>query len=130
MKRLQLLSVPVIVTLASLFAAGCGGGDVQVRANVPAPTVGVAVATPGVVVEAPPQEVVVATRPPPEQVEVITVAPSTNHLWIKGHWHWNGGAWVWNPGHWEVRRVGLQWYPAHYADRGGGIVYVPGHWGR
>jgi hypothetical protein len=114
-------SVFLFATVGALSAAvtACGGGEVAVQGTAP-----------GVAVEAPPAEVVVATRPPPEQVEVIPVAPSVNHIWIKGHWHWDGAAWIWRPGHYEVRRVGLQWYPAHYAERGGGIVYVPGHWGR
>jgi hypothetical protein len=81
------------------------------------------------VVEVVPQEVVVKTKPPVERVEVIPVAPSANHLWIKGHWHWDGAAWVWESGRYELRRVGFQWYPAHYVERGGGIYYVTGHWG-
>src|SRR5258708_39915275 len=58
-----------------------------------------------VVHDAPPpppgeEVVVVHDAPPPERVEVITVAPSPEHVWIRGYWAWRGG-WVWMPGHWE-----------------------------
>jgi hypothetical protein len=143
------LSVPVIMCLASLYGAGCGGGEVvvhgppppraevvvaapQVRTEVVAPAqVAVVAATPQVsVLEAAPAEVVVKTKPPVERVEVIPVAPSPAHVWIKGHWHWNGGEWVWNPGRYEVAKPGLHWVPAQYVERGGAFYYVGGHWGR
>jgi hypothetical protein len=84
-----------------------------------------------VVVEAegPPPPVVVQTAPPPLQVEVIPIAPSPNHFWIAGHWHWEG-RWVWRPGHYVLRRVGYRWVSPHYEPRGGAFVYVGGHWAR
>jgi hypothetical protein len=78
----------------------------------------------------PPAEVTVQAAPPAAQVEVIPVAPSVNHVWIQGNWHWNGGRWVWIRGHYAVRRAGYRWVPAHYAQRGGAYIYVGGHWAR
>jgi len=140
--NLQQLAVPV-VSIASLFGVACTAEVHTVpppRAEVvvAAPTIAVAppraevvvAAPPVAVVEAAPAEVVVRTKPPVERVEVIGVAPSANHVWIKGHWHWNGVEWIWNPGRYEIRRVGLQWYPAQYVERGGAMYYVSGHWGR
>ena len=150
MNRLQ-LSVPALIGVASLFGAGCGGGEVVVHGPPPphaelvvatpqvavatpqvavvAPTV--AVATPGVeVVETAPTEVVVKAKPPVERVEVIPVAPSPAHVWIKGHWHWNGVEWIWNPGKYVVAKAGLKWYPPQYVERGGAFYFVAGHWGR
>ena len=74
-----------------------------------------------------PHEVVVTTAPPPAQVEVVPVAPSIDHVWIRGHWHWDGVAWIWRPGHYEIRR-GFNWVPAHYEQRGPNWIYVEGHW--
>jgi hypothetical protein len=141
MNRLQ-LSVPVVMCLASLYGAGCAG-EVAVRAPVPraevvvaAPQVRAEVVTPVVaapqvsVLEAAPTEVVVKAAPPVERVEIIPVAPSPAHVWIKGHWHWNGGEWVWNPGRYELGRAGFRWIPPQYVTRGGGYYFVAGHWGR
>jgi hypothetical protein len=108
------LAVPVVACVASLFAVGCTTREVVVeRAPVERPA-----------------EVVVQSAPPPEQVEVVPVAPSTESVWIRGHWHWNGGQWIWRPGHYETRRVGYRWVPAHYESRGGAYYYVQGHWAR
>ena len=143
-------SVPVIACIASLYGAGCGGGEVTVH-GPPVPRAEVIVAAPQVrgevvvaapqpqvviaapqtqIVETVPSEVVVKAPPPAERIEVMTVAPSANHVWIKGHWHWNGGEWIWNPGRWEVKRVGFRWVPAQYINRGGNVYFVAGHWGR
>lgn len=119
------LVVPVVTCMAPMFVAGCTTREVVVREPAPRGEVVVESAP-----AQPPAEVVVQSAPPPVQVEVVPAAPSAEHIWIAGHWHWNGGAWVWNRGHYEVRRVGYHWVPAHYAVRGGGVVYVAGYWGR
>jgi hypothetical protein len=106
------LVVPVVACVAAVFVTGCATHEEVAVQSPPAPA-----------------EVVVQSAPPPEQPEVIPVAPSTEHIWIRGHWHWNGG-WVWQPGHYEIRRVGLRWIPAHYDQRGPAFYYIPGHWGR
>jgi hypothetical protein len=132
------LAVPVTLAVTSFFAAGCETQErVVVRAPPPraevvmqAQPVVMPVREQVVVEEAVPQEVVVQARPPAERIEVIPVAPSAEHLWIKGNWHWDGLAWVWRPGHYETRRVGFHWVPAHYSERGNAVVYVGGHWAR
>ena len=73
-------------------------------------------------------EVVVRTAPPTEKVEVVGVAPSPEHIWLKGHWHWNGAEYVWIAGRWEVRRAGFVWAEGHWVPRGGGFVWVDGRW--
>jgi hypothetical protein len=77
-----------------------------------------------------PIEVQYEAPPPPPQYEVIPVAPSPNHLWIAGHWGWQGGRHYWNPGRYEVRRVGMQWRAASWQRNGRGWRYAPGHWYR
>ncbi len=103
------LAVPLVVCIVSLFVFGCA-----TQASVAVNAAG-------------PQEVVVAQAPPAPQVEVVPVAPSVDHVWIRGHWHWNGAAWIWRGGHYELRR-GFAWVPASYVQRGGGVVYIEGHW--
>jgi hypothetical protein len=41
--------------------------------------------------------------PPPRQ-ETITVAPSTQAVWVQGDWESAAdGTWRWNPAHWAVK---------------------------
>ena len=77
-----------------------------------------------------PAEITVRAAPPAEQVEVVPAAPSAQHTWIRGHWHWNGAEWVWIRGRYRTVRAGWRWVPAHYEGRGGAYYYVPGHWAR
>jgi WXXGXW repeat (2 copies) len=100
-------AAPLVACLASAFAVGCATHEVAVAAPVP--------------------EVVANSAPPPLQVEVVPVAPSVDHAWVRGHWHWNGAAWIWRAGHYEVRR-GFAWVAPTYVERGGSTVYVEGHW--
>ena len=56
--------------------------------------IGIAAAQPAVIIER-------GVMPPP-RVEVIPVAPSPRHSWVRGHWAWRGGGWAWIPGHYIV----------------------------
>jgi hypothetical protein len=118
------------LVIVAALAAACTA-EVQTR-PVPPPTVSatVAVEAPPPEQVGPPGEVTVQTAPPPVQVEVVPVAPSARHVWIAGHWHWNGVRWVWLRGRYTMGRVGMRWVPAHYANRGGAYVYIGGHWAR
>jgi hypothetical protein len=74
-------------------------------------------------------EVVVETGPPPEQVEVVGLAPYPGAFWVRGHWRWEG-RYVWFPGHWERPRIGYRWEPAHWDRFGARWRFIPGHWRR
>lgn len=75
-------------------------------------------------------EVVIDAAPPPEQVEVVGVAPYPGAIWIRGHWLWNGAAHVWMRGHWERGRVGMAWEHGHWVRWGARWRFIPGHWRR
>ena len=47
---------------------------------------------------------VVVVKPPAPRVEVIPVAPSPRHVWVKGYYKPRGRHYVWVPGHYVVRR--------------------------
>jgi hypothetical protein len=148
-------AVPVVVAIASLYGAGCAE-EAKVTVKAPPPpevvvtaaaprvetiavvappppkveVVAVAAPQPVVVEEVAPAEVVVNVKPPVEKVEVIPVAPSPQHIWIKGNWHWDGHAWIWRAGTYQLARVGLHWVPAHYVEKGASVTYVGGHWSK
>jgi hypothetical protein len=73
------------------------------------------------------QEATADTEPPAEQVEAPGPPPSTEHVWIKGHWRWQG-KWVWRPGHWETIRHGHEWVAGRWERRHHNWVWVGGHW--
>lgn len=75
-----------------------------------------------------PTPMVVRETPPSPREEIIGAAPSPAHVWIPGHWKWEGG-WVWIPGHWRAApHPGAAWVPGHWKERYGGWVWVPGRW--
>lgn len=98
----------ILLSLSLLLAAGC-------VVRVPGPAVDY-------------EGGVVAVAPPPPRTEVIGVAPSPNHVWVRGYWAWQGRHHVWRPGHWELRRHGEHWVDGHWRAHRNGWVWVPGHW--
>ena len=80
--------------------------------------------------EAPPSGAVyVDVAPPPDQIEVIGVAPSVEHTWIPGHYTWNGRAYVWASGRWEARpRSSARWVRGHWRRHSKRWYWVEGHW--
>jgi hypothetical protein len=74
-------------------------------------------------------EVTVNIAPPPPRVEVRTVQPSANHMWVNGYWAWRYGQHVWIQGHWAMApNQGMIWEPARWVNRNGAWVFVDGHW--
>lgn len=67
---------------------------------------------------------------PAPQLEVVTAAPSANHVFVAGRWGWRGRAWVWLPGTWVVGRANHAWVAGHWAQRGRRHVWVEGRWAR
>jgi hypothetical protein len=63
------------------------------------------------------------------------------HVWVEGHWVWQGDQWVWAPGYWVVDRPGYvytqgywhydsywRWYPGSWVVARPGYVYSRGYW--
>lgn len=72
----------------------------------------------------------VMTAPPPDQSEVIGVAPAPGYFWIGGYWNWVGGRHAWVGGRWEANRPGYAWAPHRWYRDGRGWRAAPGHWQR
>lgn len=102
-----------------LCALGVSGCVVREREVVTAPPPQPAVA----------DEVVVTDAPPPEQTEIIGVAPAPGYVWMSGYYAWRGGRYVWFPGRWaRPPRPGVVWIGGHWDRRPHGWVYVGGYW--
>jgi hypothetical protein len=75
-----------------------------------------------------PNSVVVTTAPPRTVVEVQTVTPGPEYVWIDGYWNWSGSSWAWTNGRWETSRAGYYWVTPHYTHSGGKQYYAAGGW--
>lgn len=68
-------------------------------------------------------------RPPPLRSEVHSRRPSSQHVWMGGHWSWRARRYVWVAGTWvSPPRHGAQWVAGHWTKRHGRWIWVAGHW--
>lgn len=76
------------------------------------------------------ENVVATMAPPPEQVEVVTVAPSQGHVWVPGYQRWYGGRYQWQRGYWTAPpRQGASWNRGGWNQSPrGGWQYRRGYW--
>ena len=113
MKRYALM----ILAAGGIAALGAGCVERQV-VYVPA--------QPGTPTEA----VVTDQAPPPQQVEVVPVAPGPEYVWMSGYWSVGvGGGWVWIGGRYAIpprpHAVGVR---GHWGRHGRGYVWIGGRW--
>jgi len=74
---------------------------------------------------------VVNVAPPPDQVEVVPVAPGPAYVWIGGYWAWRLGRHVWVGGRWGLPPGrGYAWRPGRWNRYGPGWRWHGGRWGR
>jgi hypothetical protein len=67
--------------------------------------------------------------PPAERIEVVSVAPSSEHVWVAGHWAWRNNNYEWEPGRWVRAESGhREWIAGHYEQDSRGWFYVEGRW--
>jgi len=75
--------------------------------------------------------VAVAEAPPAPPVEAITMAPafSSDYVWVRGYYTYNGTRYVWVPGNWQLRpRPNAIWVPGTWSQTDKGWVWTPGQW--
>lgn len=69
--------------------------------------------------------------PPPARVnEVVVTAPSSDAIWVPGHWRYRGRyGYAWVPGHWELPPPYARSYVAgHWERRGHRSVWIESYW--
>jgi hypothetical protein len=66
--------------------------------------------------------------PPPLRVEVITVRPSPNHVWVAGYWKWAGVNYVWVESRWVKVKPNKAWVPGNWKQVGSYWAWTPGRW--
>jgi WXXGXW repeat (2 copies) len=126
--------VAVVMTVASLAAAGCNTASAQDSGPVaPEETVATApvdngTATNGVEKDERFFHFYAPHAPPAARFEVRGVAPSPRHFWAPGYYRWNGREHVWVGGRWELRRDGFEFIAPHWQNVFGRWEYFPGRW--
>ena len=72
----------------------------------------------------------VAPYPPPaKRAEIPPPAPSTDVLWLVGHWQWDGAKFAWTPGHYVQRpSPSANWLPGYWEQDFSGWRWTEGHW--
>jgi hypothetical protein len=86
-------------------------------------------AAPGSDPPAGPSATVAPYPPPPDRAEIPPRAPSTDALWLGGHWTWNGTKYAWIAGHYTARPTPTaNWLPGYWQQEPGGWQWVHGHW--
>lgn len=71
--------------------------------------------------------VYVNVAPPAPRYEVAGPARH-GHVWVPGHWQWQGNGHVWVHGHYVRERPGYHYAQPHWQRHGGGWAYAPGGW--
>jgi len=114
----------VVLSIATVFLAGCGGGKVVVLPSTPAPS--------SLVATAPSAPAVVATIPATPALPAETVAgvsPGADYVWVAGYYNWQVDHYTWVPGQWvQAPHSGVVWVPARWQPTANGYTWVPGHW--
>jgi len=105
MKLKNCLIAATVAAGAVAMSAHAGNVGVQIGIGVP-------VAPPVVVYEAP---------PPP---------PAYGYVWIPGYWGWHGDNYVWIRGRYAYGRPGYVWAPDRWERRGDRYHHVSGNWHR
>ena len=73
-------------------------------------------------------KIMVKERPPKARSEKPGHRPSKTHIWVPGHWEWNGG-WSWSAGFWAVPpRQGAAWVAGEWTASGDGWEFTAGFW--
>lgn len=65
----------------------------------------------------------------PAANDVPDEQPSTQHVWVPGHWRWQEGAYVWEAGRWEVPPTPfVTWHPPQWEQKPNGFALRDGYW--
>jgi hypothetical protein len=73
--------------------------------------------------------VYVRTAPPERIVEVRTVSPGRDYVWINGYHEYRGNAYVWVPGRWDRPLDNhRRWADGQWKHDRNGWYWIPGHW--
>lgn len=75
------------------------------------------------------KEIVYLPAPPAiEDVEPVTIQPSTDMIWVPPCMYWSNGHYVRRAGYWLTAQPDWIWVPSHYVVTPRGYIFAEGHW--
>jgi hypothetical protein len=137
------MSIQSVSTLLVLSGAlgllGCASTAQSRRVNAPPPP---APTTPAgtvpaqhqptvatVVVPGSRDSVVVFNAPPAPHPEAVSPQPSSDNVWIPGHWTWQNNNYAWMGGHWALPPVNnAVWVGPRWEPEGSTFRFHEGYW--
>jgi hypothetical protein len=131
-----LVSIALVAGALALMA-GCESEPESHVVSAPPPNVVTPVVTtaPAQVVvaqQAPSGAIILSQAPPvaPQVVVTQTPRPTSDSVWIEGHWSYRTGRYEWVNAQWDrPPHSGDVWYPPHSEPRGdGSYIFYEGHW--
>jgi hypothetical protein len=104
------------------MAVGLHAADAGFPAIPDAPTVPMAPSLPDAAIMREPMQ-------PQVSQEIIEERPSSQHVWISGHWRWQEGRYAWIAGRWDLPpRGNVVWVEPRWERRSGGHIFIEGFW--
>ena len=105
-----------------LMSVGLHAADAGFPAIPDAPTVPMAPSLPDAAIMREPMQ-------PQVSQEIIEERPSSQHVWISGHWRWQEGRYAWIAGRWDLPpRGNVVWVEPRWEKKGNGYVLAGGYW--
>jgi len=133
--RRMMLTFMFLMAFTFMLTTGCTTKTRVVEKAVPVPVEKkepIVVKEQTVVVKEVPAPVIVRevpAAPPAPMVEIRSIAPSPNHVWLPGYWDWNGRDYVWISGEWvETPSPQTVWIPGHWERTPAGYTWISGYW--
>lgn len=79
----------------------------------------------------PPRDVIPESQYGYDSFDTYTGYNYAGHVWVQGHWAWDGSGWVWLEGYWIEARPGFVWADGYWrSNHYGEYHWVPGRWER
>ncbi len=138
-KQLTTPLVSVVLAVGGLaLVAGCASEPESHVVSAPPPNVVTPAVTTApaqvVVAQQTPSGAIILNQAPPAAPQVVvtqTARPTSDSVWIDGHWSYRTGRYEWVNAQWQQPpHSGDVWYPPHSEPRGdGSYTFYEGHWG-
>jgi hypothetical protein len=99
----------------------------RIRTTIAATTIGLGILACAGIAQARSVEVEITTAPPPERYEVVP-PPRAGFVYERGHYTWDGHAYVWTEGRFIEERPGHVYEQPMIEHRGEHYYFRSGHW--
>jgi hypothetical protein len=116
-----------------LLLGGCSSGPESHVVSAPPPQVVVVQQQPQATAMATPQGTILVTQAPPVAPQMVVAQPArptSDHVWVEGHWTIRDGRYSWIDARWEMPpRSDARWVaPRWERSSNGSYIFYEGYW--